>query len=664
IGLFAYYTVLNLAVLAIAWRRAWRMVNLIGFVATFGLATLWGVLVYDPALYGLSQFFLILFVLIYVVAGILHARNRPGRMGNVVDGTLLFGPALAGFGLQAGLVRDLPLGSAFSALGLGALYLGLALFVIRRGRGDNRVLGDGLIAVAVGFVTLAVPLALGVRWTASVWALEGAGAFWLGMRQARWLPRAFGLALQAAGALVFLAAVRNNVSALPLLNPNTLGALLLALPAFAIAWWLRGPLAEGESRWAKGYAGIERALPQPMFLYAFLLWCIACLLEIGRLLPPRVAGEALVPVVPWDLRGPAAMLAFVASAAVSAWIGRRRAWAVATWPGRVTLVALVLALLGRSGAGSFILVTPNWLFWLAGTALHYRLLYLNDRDTPAGDPALGLQRAVHVGSAWLVAAMVTDCLWFAIDRADLWHTSWAGVTFLVGAIAALLGLALWAGRGAGRRWPLATHREEYLWSAAVPIAALVYVGAAGTALFAEGRTDPLPYVPLLNPVDLSLALAIAVLALWQRTVVAASPRPPGAALLDGPPPLIALAALAFVVVNTVWLRIAHHLLGVAWSGPALMGSFVVQTGLSILWTLLALALTLTAHRRGQRTMWLAGAGLLGVVVAKLLLVDLSNADGAARIVTFIVVGILMLVVGYFAPLPPKAADAPAREGRA
>jgi uncharacterized membrane protein len=56
----------------------------------------------------------------------------------------------------------------------------------------------------------------------------------------------------------------------------------------------------------------------------------------------------------------------------------------------------------------------------------------------------------------------------------------------------------------------------------------------------------------------------------------------------------------------------------------------------------------------QRPLWLVGAGLLGLVVVKLLLIDLSNAGGAERIIAFIVVGVLMLVVGYFAPLPPKA----------
>jgi uncharacterized membrane protein len=45
--------------------------------------------------------------------------------------------------------------------------------------------------------------------------------------------------------------------------------------------------------------------------------------------------------------------------------------------------------------------------------------------------------------------------------------------------------------------------------------------------------------------------------------------------------------------------------------------------------------------------------LIAVVVAKLFFVELSNRGGLARIVSFIGVGVLLLVVGYFAPLPPK-----------
>lgn len=39
IGLFSYYLLLNLAILFIAYRRAWRILNVVGFIATFGVAT-------------------------------------------------------------------------------------------------------------------------------------------------------------------------------------------------------------------------------------------------------------------------------------------------------------------------------------------------------------------------------------------------------------------------------------------------------------------------------------------------------------------------------------------------------------------------------------------------------------------------------------------------
>ncbi|WP_141739234.1 DUF2339 domain-containing protein, partial [Stenotrophomonas sp. BIIR7] len=44
VALFSYYAVLNAAILAIAWWRPWRALNLLGFAFTFGIGTAWGVL--------------------------------------------------------------------------------------------------------------------------------------------------------------------------------------------------------------------------------------------------------------------------------------------------------------------------------------------------------------------------------------------------------------------------------------------------------------------------------------------------------------------------------------------------------------------------------------------------------------------------------------------
>lgn len=63
-----------------------------------------------------------------------------------------------------------------------------------------------------------------------------------------------------------------------------------------------------------------------------------------------------------------------------------------------------------------------------------------------------------------------------------------------------------------------------------------------------------------------------------------------------------------------------------------------------------------ATRRASRQQWLGGATLLGVVMLKLMLVDSAGGGGLARAVAFIGVAILVLIVGYFSPLPPKAGE--------
>ena len=70
-----------------------------------------------------------------------------------------------------------------------------------------------------------------------------------------------------------------------------------------------------------------------------------------------------------------------------------------------------------------------------------------------------------------------------------------------------------------------------------------------------------------------------------------------------------------------------------------------------------LSLMIGGHLRKRREVWLVGAALIALVVAKLVFVELSNRGGLARIVSFIGVGVLLLVVGYFAPLPPKRVEA-------
>jgi len=121
-------------------------------------------------------------------------------------------------------------------------------------------------------------------------------------------------------------------------------------------------------------------------------------------------------------------------------------------------------------------------------------------------------------------------------------------------------------------------------------------------------------------------------------------------------PPACLGALAFIWANGVLLRTLHQWGGVPFSLESFAQSTLVQSALSIFWALLALGMMLAAARNLSRAVWLAGAALLAVVVAKLFLVDLSHVGSVERIVSFVGVGLLMLIVGYLSPLPPAPKD--------
>ena len=57
--LFSYLALLNGGVAAIAWFKAWRPLNLTGFVATFAIAALWGMRSYTPQHFSTTEPFLI-----------------------------------------------------------------------------------------------------------------------------------------------------------------------------------------------------------------------------------------------------------------------------------------------------------------------------------------------------------------------------------------------------------------------------------------------------------------------------------------------------------------------------------------------------------------------------------------------------------------------------
>lgn len=728
VALFSYFALLNAGILAIAWFKAWRPLNVIGFVGTFGIGFAWGMRAYTPQMLWSTEPFLILFFLMYLAIGLLFARRtlldlrdvpedesrgaqlrRSAAKGDYVDGTLLFGPPLVGFGLQFALVQHLEFAAAFSALGLGILYMLLARLL---SSGRVLLLTETCLALGVIFATLAIPLGLDARWTAAAWAVEGAGIFWLGMRQHRPVARAFALLLQLGSMLAFLSELRSGQDTL--LAGPPLGALLLGAALLFTFYQVHKATPERSQRWERLGApwlaalGLSCAyLLAPLVLSTqgcVISWAIAGLTTLWA--GQRIGSHAVVRcgVVVQVLAGGLFLLdpvnnvwtpLIIALAAIAgAWrLPRGRlshgvlAWGVAWWAlalisevlrsapatlhATLLLVAAALsaviwtvlalrlrwAALGVActllmPAAGMVLFSAwsdyyqpaaqwGWLAWLAVFVVHFISL----RRLAVLVPATVLS-AAHVVGCWMLIGVLALEVRYGLLVLSSEYNAWR---WLGWAILPSVYLVLAA---APRRWPwpVSAYPREYRVLAALPLAVLMLGWFWLANSFSDGTAEPLPYVPLLNPLDLGLLFALLGIYLWSRS--AAPERGPRIELIAQGVAGVSLFAFFTALV----MRTAHHWGGVPFQLDALLESMLVQAGLSIVWTLIALGLMIGGHLRHRREVWLIGAALIALVVAKLFFVELSNRGGLARIVSFIGVGGLLLVVGYFAPLPPKRAE--------
>lgn len=604
VALFGYYAVLNAAIVAIAWFRAWRPLNLLGFVFTFGIGTLWGVLDYEAADYASAQAFLALFFAIYLAVPLLHARRRPMGRRDLIDGCLVFGTPLIAFSLQSGLMRDDTTVLALCALGLAAVYAGLSWWLRRGGRFE--VLQQAYALLAAGFATLAVPLALSAQATASVFALEGAALVWLGLRQQRRLPQWSGIALQAAAVVAYVFAAGNTtVGDTPFAHGLFVGAMLFVVAGLAIAW-------------AYSRAGV--VVPARLaYLWAMVWWLGAWTLELQRVLPGRDVPDALLVL-----------------AAVTGWLAAERSRRVfdpllAGTACVALAAALPLAFLQAEAHQQPFAGNGLWA-WLVFAAFGVRsLLCLRVGDS-------GFARAAQF-VWWLLWPFAVSLLLVQLsermDGGDGWSLVAAVVPWLAITTVALL------------RWSWLTHplgatfdpMRAAFRTVCCALLAIWWLLALGNA----GNAAPLPWIALFNPLDLAQAAVLLLIARWLWR---------GDAPFDAHARVPLLSAGAFLLVTVITLRGAHHWGGVPWSS-ALAGSSLAQTSLTVVWSVLGVLGWVIGSRRGQRLLWLAGAALMAIVLAKLVLVDRSHLGNLWGIGSFIAYGLLCTVVGFFAPAPPR-----------
>ena len=620
--LFSYYAVLNGAIVLVAWAKAWRILNVLGFAFTFAIGSLWGAKYYRPELFSSTEPFLILFFGIYLGIPLLFARRRAVELKDYVDGTLVFGLPVVAFGLQTVVVRHIEYGAAWSAFVLALVYFALARALFRRSGQNLRLLVESYIALSLAFATLAIPLAFDGRLTSAAWALEGAAVLWIGARQGRFLARIFAYALQFAAGAAFLWDVAMGYGSVPVLNSFYLGTAFIAVAALFSSAYVE--------RSRQRLRAEEAPLVYVLLAWGALWWYAGGIHEIGRHVSEPSRGHSVLIFVALSSVG------FTLVSTFARWPTVRWLWLL-LYPAMAFQVALEI------GQGIHPFARVGAAAWIVAFAVHFGLLA---RHGAGQKPLL---EWLHAAGVWFAAVVGAREAGWLIDSAVEGKRVWPAISWAI--VPAAILSVLSSGR-AQARWPMNGYAHSYVVTGGTPLALFLTLWIFYANFRNNGDPFPLPYVPILNPLDIAMGAAFLVLARWLTEL-------PRHGLLEWwqsvRSPIITLfAAGMFVWINGSLLRTLHHWTGLPFAFDPMWSSRLVQAAFAILWTLLALGAMIVATRRALRPVWIVGAVLMGAVVAKLFIVDLSGVGTVERIVSFIVVGLLMLLVGYLSPVPPRA----------
>jgi uncharacterized membrane protein len=185
VALFTYVVLLDAGALALVILKPWRRLLLLSYGGTVLLYVGWYASFYDLTQVRMTVGFATLFFAIFAVAPLLARPAQKGWLSDSVPPLVAVVNA-AGYFLQIYVMfeeigtRD----TAWFALALAALYI----FLSRQARGRAgspeaaRIVDLLHLALAIGFITVAIPIRLDAHWITMGWFVEVAVLLWVADR--------------------------------------------------------------------------------------------------------------------------------------------------------------------------------------------------------------------------------------------------------------------------------------------------------------------------------------------------------------------------------------------------------------------------------------------------------------------------------------------------
>lgn len=253
VGLFSYIVLLDCGILALAYFKNWRSINLISFVSTLLILMVWAGSPYSRSPIWTNQIFYTIFFTIFACLAIFYNVAHRLRLKND-DLILITGNAAAFFILSYFNLK--PLYSQYIGILpflMAVIYFIEGYFAWLRNKEDS-FLVISLWGVAVVFLTLTMPVQLQGRWITVAWAAEAVVLFWLGCINKSFINRMAGLAvmgialLRLSGDSAVFTYYRDEKLFWPVINIYMLPFLACIAGAFLISYMYRRKVQDTDIR--------------------------------------------------------------------------------------------------------------------------------------------------------------------------------------------------------------------------------------------------------------------------------------------------------------------------------------------------------------------------------------------------------------------------------
>ena len=207
LALFAYVALLDVAALLLVVLRPWRRLLWMSLSGTLLLYIAWNGDYYRRDEFSLTAVFATLFFVIFAIAPVVVRSPGSGAKGTLPGALSLINAGVYFLQMYVMLFEIEKTSSAWVAVALAAFYLYLSRIPVER-YGDP-ALAPNLrllhLAIAVGFITVAIPIYLNSHWITMGWLVEAAVLLFVAERVHSQMLTVFSLGALALGVVRLLA---------------------------------------------------------------------------------------------------------------------------------------------------------------------------------------------------------------------------------------------------------------------------------------------------------------------------------------------------------------------------------------------------------------------------------------------------------------------------